>query len=211
MRIQQDPLSAEEVIQLEALLDDGGARSLAFARGVFAAASSAPTELAPTEWLPLILGDQVPNKGALRQILALLIRDCNSCADCLALGVPAVPQEEEKITEFCKGFVQVAQRDAQWKSDADAFAKTLPFMALSGYADLESVTTLSDEAKNDPAAYLERERAALSERVAENYKHFAEAREKPKAPSVREEKKVGRNDPCPCDSGKKYKKCCGTH
>lgn len=28
-------------------------------------------------------------------------------------------------------------------------------------------------------------------------------------PFVREEEKVGRNDPCPCGSGKKYKKCCG--
>ena len=26
---------------------------------------------------------------------------------------------------------------------------------------------------------------------------------------VRAEKKVGRNDPCPCGSGKKYKHCCG--
>ena len=26
---------------------------------------------------------------------------------------------------------------------------------------------------------------------------------------VRNENKVGRNDPCPCGSGKKYKKCCG--
>ena len=26
---------------------------------------------------------------------------------------------------------------------------------------------------------------------------------------VREGKKIGRNDPCPCGSGKKYKKCCG--
>ncbi len=25
---------------------------------------------------------------------------------------------------------------------------------------------------------------------------------------VRTEKKIGRNDPCPCGSGKKYKKCC---
>jgi preprotein translocase subunit SecA len=24
-------------------------------------------------------------------------------------------------------------------------------------------------------------------------------------------KKVGRNDPCPCGSGKKYKKCCGVN
>ena len=28
-------------------------------------------------------------------------------------------------------------------------------------------------------------------------------------PIHRDEPKVGRNDPCPCGSGKKYKKCCG--
>lgn len=28
-------------------------------------------------------------------------------------------------------------------------------------------------------------------------------------PLRRDEPKVGRNDPCPCGSGKKYKKCCG--
>ena len=26
---------------------------------------------------------------------------------------------------------------------------------------------------------------------------------------VRQERKVGRNEPCPCGSGKKYKQCCG--
>ncbi|MGB4131283.1 MAG: preprotein translocase subunit SecA [Tepidanaerobacteraceae bacterium] len=30
-----------------------------------------------------------------------------------------------------------------------------------------------------------------------------------KAQPVRKQKKIGRNDPCPCGSGKKYKKCCG--
>jgi peptide deformylase len=29
------------------------------------------------------------------------------------------------------------------------------------------------------------------------------------APIVRESVKIGRNDPCPCGSSKKYKKCCG--
>ena len=28
-------------------------------------------------------------------------------------------------------------------------------------------------------------------------------------PFVREDRKVGRNEPCPCGSGKKFKKCCG--
>lgn len=27
-------------------------------------------------------------------------------------------------------------------------------------------------------------------------------------PVVRDNKKIGRNDPCPCNSGKKYKNCC---
>ena len=31
----------------------------------------------------------------------------------------------------------------------------------------------------------------------------------PKKVTVRKAEKVGRNDPCPCGSGKKYKKCCG--
>jgi len=31
----------------------------------------------------------------------------------------------------------------------------------------------------------------------------------PSRPVVRAEEKVGRNDPCPCGSGKKYKRCCG--
>ena len=30
-----------------------------------------------------------------------------------------------------------------------------------------------------------------------------------KQPKKRAEEKIGRNDPCPCGSGKKYKKCCG--
>ena len=33
--------------------------------------------------------------------------------------------------------------------------------------------------------------------------------EQKKSGTVVADKKVGRNDPCPCGSGKKYKKCCG--
>lgn len=32
---------------------------------------------------------------------------------------------------------------------------------------------------------------------------------KPSASQPEKQKKVGRNDPCPCGSGKKYKRCCG--
>jgi len=35
------------------------------------------------------------------------------------------------------------------------------------------------------------------------------AARQPSAPVQRTAPSVGRNDPCPCGSGKKYKKCCG--
>lgn len=39
--------------------------------------------------------------------------------------------------------------------------------------------------------------------------YFYDGQLVPQAPYVRKEAKVGRNDPCPCGSGRKYKKCCG--
>jgi len=54
---------------------------------------------------------------------------------------------------------------------------------------------------------LERRRRAEQQRMTLS-RGEEEAEEKQK-PVRRREKKVGRNDPCPCGSGKKYKKCCG--
>jgi len=45
-------------------------------------------------------------------------------------------------------------------------------------------------------------------READGWK-FDDGEMLPEKPTVREEPKIGRNDPCPCGSGKKYKKCCG--
>jgi preprotein translocase subunit SecA len=36
-------------------------------------------------------------------------------------------------------------------------------------------------------------------------------REQKNSGTVVKDKKIGRNDPCPCGSGKKYKKCCGAN
>jgi SEC-C motif-containing protein len=47
---------------------------------------------------------------------------------------------------------------------------------------------------------------------AEGQGHHHHHHHAPKGtPVVRETAKVGRNDACPCGSGKKYKKCCGAN
>ncbi|MCA1946143.1 MAG: preprotein translocase subunit SecA [Desulfovibrio sp.] len=42
-----------------------------------------------------------------------------------------------------------------------------------------------------------------------NYSGGTETKQQKKKPARRTAPKVGRNDPCPCGSGQKYKKCCG--
>ena len=62
--------------------------------------------------------------------------------------------------------------------------------------------------------HVQSERNIERERVVEetNATHGGDssASEKKQQP-VRHEMKVGRNEPCPCGSGKKYKNCCGKH
>lgn len=55
---------------------------------------------------------------------------------------------------------------------------------------------------------VERKRREEQQRMVLSRGESEEAEEK-KKPVRRQEKKVGRNDPCPCGSGKKYKKCHG--
>lgn len=49
------------------------------------------------------------------------------------------------------------------------------------------------------------ENVLSEEKIAEIVKDFKRSK------TVRKEKDPGRNDPCPCGSGKKYKKCCGAN
>jgi uncharacterized protein YchJ len=59
-------------------------------------------------------------------------------------------------------------------------------------------------------AYFENEEDSAEENYFEqltnNNLNFVH---QPKVTPIVNEPKIGRNDPCPCGSGKKYKKCCG--
>jgi preprotein translocase subunit SecA len=65
--------------------------------------------------------------------------------------------------------------------------------------------------KREGHAYFEALLASIQHDVAHSIYHVGVAKEAPqkKREAVPVGKKVGRNDPCPCGSGKKYKHCCG--
>ena len=62
-----------------------------------------------------------------------------------------------------------------------------------------------EEAERQQLAFQHAQASALPATEQES----GQQAEAPQQPMVRDAPKVGRNDPCPCGSGKKYKQCCG--
>jgi hypothetical protein len=60
----------------------------------------------------------------------------------------------------------------------------------------------------DPVEIQRRQQRWLKEDREQEQKRFDQGNWRPVKTYVREQPKIGRNDPCPCGSGKKYKKCC---
>lgn len=199
------PLSESEVSALSQLLADSGSTSLDYARGVFSGVACGPEFVEPTTWLPWLLGSTAPNKAALRQLLELLVRDAQSIAECLELGQPWLPESEASLTQFCKGFTRATQANPEWQRATEVFTKLLPIAIRAGYLDTASLDRFVPEARLDARAWLAEENEQLSARLLELHQHFAESRAERKP--LRAEK-VGRNELCPCGSGKKHKKCC---
>lgn len=69
--------------------------------------------------------------------------------------------------------------------------------------------------KTDKVNYENRPKVQIEDAVLKEFNALGNNEDVPKPkteksePIVNNEKKVGRNEPCPCGSGKKYKNCCG--
>ncbi len=79
------------------------------------------------------------------------------------------------------------------------------FMEMVHRIQVETVRTLFHLRLRQPQDYAARERER-ERQAALSYSHGDGGERRP---VTKEAKKVGRNAPCPCGSGKKYKKCCG--
>ena len=179
-------------------MDDGAALEELFANlpvsadwtiGFLTAVCTGPDAIAPTLWIPEIVPegafDETP---AARAKVDLLARLYGAVAETLGASPETICPEPDKpaqeAIDFCRGYVRGARMHASWASDEPASAKLLAFEAL---------------AKEN----VESERPRLGSYVAALRVYWQSKRQ-----VVRATPKVGRNDPCPCGSGKKHKKCC---
>ncbi len=96
---------------------------------------------------------------------------------------------------------------AAWSKAATWHGLTIISTEKGGENDTEGVVEFRAKytANNEYCNHRER---AVFVKEADGWK-FDDGELVPEEPERRESPKVGRNDPCPCGSGKKYKKCCG--
>ena len=133
---------------------------------------------------------------------------------------------EEKV-KYCESvgldfhdlerFVLLRNVDSKWMDHIDAMSSLREGIGLRGYGQhnpvqeyqkegFEMFDEMIDNIRRDTAITLMK---VTVERSEDGEVKQGVERVNNKAKPVKSAGKVGRNDPCPCGSGKKYKKCCG--
>ena len=87
------------------------------------------------------------------------------------------------------------------------------FMAMIETVKQQTVSILFrlQLAEADEVDELEEEQRQRQPPIQLHHGDEEEAAARKSKPQTRESDKIGRNEPCPCGSGKKYKRCCGQH
>lgn len=199
-------LDDEEWDALEELFEHFD-ESLEWVEGLFTACFVGPELVPPSSWLPLILGDHrfetiEEAQGAL-PLLQLLYNDVGRRLDISAEEVCPPADEIEEVAEFAKGFLTGTRLQPTWAQTEEGVMFLLPFGALAGALPDEDIELTDPTMTLD--AWKEGHRESIGETIEEIRAFFRTRRKKSPA---RAAAKVGRNDPCPCGSGKKHKKCC---
>ena len=124
------------------------------------------------------------------------------------------------MNEFEKA-ISLRVIDSNWVEHMSAMEHLKEGVGLRGYAQnnpvqvytmegYEMFDNLLNKIDNDIALFLLKAEVKQNvERKQTLQGHANDGKEKLKAQPKRVSVKIGRNDPCPCGSGKKYKNCCG--
>jgi uncharacterized protein len=113
--------------------------------------------------------------------------------------------DHDKVRAWIKGFWKAMRLDPQYWSDLAEDERTATFIGLFvGFIDLrEEIDERgdADEIRDEHAAFLPRALVGMRKLAL-----LREGNER--ALRSIQANKIGRNAPCPCGSGKKFKRCC---
>ncbi|HHX2511149.1 TPA: UPF0149 family protein [Neisseria subflava] len=184
-------------------------------QGFMMALLSGPDALNPTNWLPEILGEEslfdAKERTEIERLVMAMAADMR-----MKLNEKILPdlwfyEDEAGNPDFytwCNAYLyalDIVPTDWFEAVDQEEFEDLFyPIMALGGIYDDEENGEVILHLNEKELTQLESD---LPHVLLDIYWYWQAIINKPQTVR-REGEKVGRNDPCPCGSGKKYKACC---
>jgi uncharacterized protein len=177
-----------------------------------------PRLVAPSLWLPVVWGATsepvFESKHQAERIISLLLRRMNMITSMFGENggfEPLIYEREVKgaplwlADDWCFGFMRAMELDdGAWDplfDDKTNRVLLVPILMLGTQEGLDQI-----DAAEDPASEYTAAVNMLHLSVESIYVYWRLPIEKRAA--TRASQKLARNDPCPCGSGRKFKKCC---
>jgi uncharacterized protein len=236
--LDQSPLTEDEIRELDQFLLDADrleeAMDVSTLDGFLTAIVCGPKTIMPSEWMRWVWdmerGEESPtfkDHGEAQRIVGLLMRHMNDVAttlyespedyEPLLLENPNDGDTVPVIDEWCFGFMKGVQLDVEgWApllaGKPEWMSTILLYGSEDGWEALEAKTLsldqhkaladgLADSVRKIHALWLEKRREQITTGAQPDV-----VRREP----VRNPNKVGRNEPCPCGSARKFKQCHGS-
>ena len=223
------PLTEAELYELAAFLESPlvppTTMRISAVNGLLTSIIIGPRAIPPSLWIGYIWGQGQPrwqSQQQVERITSLLVRHLNTIAMLLASQPPQYEpltysrevdgQTKGVVTDWCFGFLCGVKLDnAAWQpvagSPADTFLGLLRAMLEPEEPIHAAILSRLTEKSGTPPQ-------VISTCVLELHRFWlTHSPVKPHAPigggGTSLPIKIGRNDPCPCGSGEKYKYCCG--
>ncbi|HRD90601.1 MAG TPA: UPF0149 family protein [Accumulibacter sp.] len=228
-------LPDHQLLRLEELLADPAlpeAMRLDESQGYLCAALSGPQPIPESQWLEDVLGGPEETAGEVgREAAALLRLLARGLETELASGKPLLlllypeSDDDDPASDFvpwCEGYLHgvdaaaddwfdfLGADDDQEDSDEIAYLdeRLFPLYVLTGDAEAAAREAGEEWPAGEELEELRNEcEENLPQAVSDIYRFWLAQRGT--GTIRRQTPKVGRNDPCPCGSGRKYKRCCG--
>jgi len=195
--------------------------------GLLTGIAIGPTLVPPSEWVPLIWGGYAPEfadldeaNAILRCIMARYNEIIQEIADDALAPIFWVDLDGTFIAaSWAEGFLQaIMLRADAWKplfkSKRDGNL-LLPILSLCGDEDGQSLLGLAPAEEEDIADEVTELIPGCVMAIAAYWRRKGSKqvtmslKAEPRRISSDVKAKIGRNDPCPCGSGRKFKRCCG--
>lgn len=221
------PLTEAEFMRLATFLGgihNGKALTLEGLDGFFCALVAGPDLVLPSEYLPVVWGGELPDENAFESeadasaIIGLLMRHWNAIIaefEKFRVYLPLFDEADERGIpgrQWARGFMRgVALRHRGWMElftdENEGQLLAIPLVAGEIDPGFPSEPVTAEKA--------EQLGAWMAAGAGRAWRHFSGQRRNVARASgetrtvQRGVPKVGRNESCPCGSGKKFKQCCG--